>query len=63
MRLRLNAALEGRYRIESELGEGGGDGLPAERPETRAESRAQGAEAVTSASDGRPSHSVSHTSA
>ncbi|GIT51386.1 MAG: hypothetical protein Ct9H300mP15_15990 [Gemmatimonadota bacterium] len=34
---RLNAGLEGRYRIDRELGEGGMAGLPGRRPETRAQ--------------------------
>ena len=36
---RLNAALEGRYRIESELGEGGMARLPGGGPQTQAERR------------------------
>ncbi len=43
---RLNAALEGRYAIERELGEGRyGYGLPGRRPQALAQGRAEGAEA------------------
>ena len=44
---RLNAALEGRYAIERELGEGGhGHGLPGRRPQARAQGRAEGPRGV-----------------